>query len=84
MLFNEGLMASTPVAEHVMKLRNRMISRSNQTFAQIIGDPSEAGAPSGRTTDLCTVRGWRIDRPLVARPSGNAHGNAAPADARAC
>ncbi len=42
-LFSEGLMASTPVAEHVMKLRNRMISGSNQTFAQIVGDSSEAG-----------------------------------------
>lgn len=42
-LFSEGLLASTPVAEHVMKLRHRMISGSNQTFAQIIGDASEEG-----------------------------------------
>ncbi len=42
-LFNEGLMASTPIAEHVMKLRNRMIASSNRTFAQIVGDSSEAG-----------------------------------------
>ncbi len=42
-LFNEGLIASTPVAEHVMKLRDRMIANSNRTFAQIVGDPSEAG-----------------------------------------
>jgi AcrR family transcriptional regulator len=42
-LFSEGLIASPPVAEHVMKLRNRMIAHSNRTFAQIVGDPSEAG-----------------------------------------
>lgn len=42
-LFNEGLMASRPVAQHVTVLRSRMIDSSSRTFAQIIGDPSEAG-----------------------------------------